>query len=86
MFQSQITTNDFKNLKSKTTEQKKFIHSYNNCKNDSKNKNKNEKERPKSESSLKTQLDKIKEKLYIEKMNKRYTSYKKRNNIKFIKK
>ena len=84
MFQSQITTNDFKNLKSNTTEQKKFIRSYNNCKSDSKNKN--DKERPKSETSLKTQLDKIKEKLYIEKMNKRYTSYKKRNNIKFIKK
>ena len=99
LFNSQIYTNDFKGYISNTTEQKKIIYSYNNSNNNSKSKNKNNsankilekgkiegKNRPKSESSLKSQLEKIKEKLYLDKMNKRLTSYKKRNNIKFIKK
>ena len=99
LFNSQINTNDFKNIKFNTTEHKKIISSYNNSNNNSKSKNKNnysnknldknkqgKNNRPKSESSLKSQLDRIKEKLFLDKMNKRFTSYKKRNNIKFIKK
>ena len=100
LYNSQKNSNETK-LYRRTTENKKFITSYNSS-NNSKSKIKNN-SAPKyyerrigvrnksfnknnSASSLKSQLEKIKEKLIEEKLKKRYTPNKRKNNIRFIQK